>query len=268
VSKLKYIVDFISLPKLQLYLVFFYSISTAQKGLIMINTIAENYSKSTSNFGLEDGLSELPSNDDGENSIRMVDLYSPRQVTADLPVQVEDNPTGGCNTPILNLQQAELKAINLDTTKFGIVGSGAPAGVDTYKGDAGRDYMGPTKSISETKAEMYSQVDVKLDGIFGKGQYKKPENHYEYVKAIGSAIKMMSPEQQAQFKNDLEKIGQPFKTNFGLSRTRKVGSSTWPVALNTFMVGGFSSVQALEQYDTIKGFFADRDAALGRTPKK
>ncbi len=234
----------------------------------MANTIGENYSISTSTFGLEGGLANLPNNDVAENSIRVVDLYSPRQATVELPVSTETNSPGGNNTSNFNLQQAVLKAFNLDTTKFGIVGSGAPAGVETYKGDAGRDYKGLTKSISETKAEMYSQVDVKLDGIFGKGQYKKPENHYEYVKTIAAAIKMMSPEQQAQFKNDLEKIGQPFKTNFGLSRIRTDASVPLPVALNTYMVGAFTSNQAIEQSDMKKGFFADRDAALGRTPKK
>jgi hypothetical protein len=234
----------------------------------MANTIGENYSISPSTFGLEGSLSNLPNNDVSDSAIRVVDLYTPKQQTTEAPVQVDANAVNFCNASTLNLQQQVLKAVNLDTKQFGIVGSGAAAGVETYKGDAGRDYKGLTKNTAETKADMYSQVDVKLDGIFGKGQYQKPTNHYEYVKTIASAIKLMSPEQQAQFKNDLEKIGQPFKTNFGLSRTRKDVSTPWPVALNTYMVGAFTSEQAIEQVDMRKRFFAERDAALGQRTKK
>jgi hypothetical protein len=234
----------------------------------MPNTISENFSISTSPFGLDACLSNLPENDGSDNSIRVVDLYSGKQPASELPVSTETNQLSFGGTSVFSLQQSATTAANLDTKQYGVVGSGAAAGIDKYKGDQGRDYAGPTKSLQDTKADMYSQVDVKLDGIFGKGQYEKPKNHYEYVLKVAEAIKLMSPEQQEQFKNDLEKIGQPFKTNFGQSRIRTVRSVSWEVALNTYMVGGFSSKQAIEQSDMITRFFAERNAALGLKKSK
>jgi hypothetical protein len=237
----------------------------------MSNTIGENYSLSPSTFGLEGGLANLPSNDVSDNSIRVVDLYSPKQPTVDLPAPVEANPSTFSDISVSTLQQAVTGFFNLDTKQYGVVGSGAAAGVETYKGDAARDFKGLTKSVAETKDEMYAQLDVKLDGIFGKGQWEKPTGEFKhngYVAKVAEAMKLMSPEQKEQFKNDLEKIGQPFKTNFGQSRIRTDVSTPWNVALNSYMVGAFTSEQAIEQTEMIKSFHKGREAAQGRTPKK
>jgi hypothetical protein len=164
-----------------------------------------------------------------------------------------DNPTGG----------------NLNTREYGVVGKGSAPGDAEYIGDRALDMRdGLTKSISDTKAEMYSKMDVKFDGIFGKGSYEKPRNHYEYVKLTAAALKLMNKEQQAQFKNDVEKIGQAFQTNFGLSRKRIINGAGYSQALNipvnTYMVGSFTGDQTVEKVRLLKTFYAERDAALGR----
>jgi hypothetical protein len=235
---------------------------------IMPNTISDNYSTSNSTFGFDGGLADLTNTDASDDSVKIVDLFSKEQQSFYSPAGTKTENSIFSSTSTLNLQSTETSSPNLDTTKYGVVGTGATNGDPKYEGDKGRDFKALTKNISETKSDMYSQVDTKLDGIFGKGQYTKPENHYQYVQTIASAMKMMSPEQKEQFKNDLEKIGQPFHTNFGLSRTRVQKTHTTNVALNTYMVGAFNGEQATEQVRMREAFFAERDAAIGRAPRK
>jgi hypothetical protein len=134
-----------------------------------------------------------------------------------------------------------------------------------WKGDEAIGVAQLTDSIPTANAKMYAQVDAELDAIFGKGQYTKPEGHYQYVKKIGEAMKLLSPEQQVAFKNRLEKIGQPLHINFGLTRTRKEGSITYGIPLNSYAQNPFSSAQQVEEMRLKKEFFDQRDAALGRT---
>jgi hypothetical protein len=136
-----------------------------------------------------------------------------------------------------------------------------------YKGSDGLN-QGPLQgSIEDAKANMYAQVDEELDAVLGKGQYDKPEGHYQYVQRVHEAMKQLSPEQQRAMKNRLEIIGQPFHTNFGLTRIRQdAGSSAKvPISLNAYNQGWYSGAQAVELAEIKKRFHAERDAALGRS---
>ena len=179
------------------------------------------------------------------------------------------------------LALADLRPTNADTSGFctapGLKNSGATtnspniaAGTLTgtaadWKGDEAIGVGRLTDSIPTANDKMYAQLGTELDAVFGKGQYVKPTNHYEYVKLVGQAMKQLSPEQQITFKNRLEQIGQPLHINFGLTRTRHEGSNAYGVPLNSYAQNGFSSAQQTEEMRLKKEFFDERDRATGRS---
>lgn len=79
----------------------------------------------------------------------------------------------------------------------------------------------------------------------------------------------MNKGQLAQFKNDVEKICQPFKCNMGQTRTQTVpiGNSKpveFQLGLNTYMVGGYNGDQEVERTRMLKEFYDGRDKAAGQ----
>jgi hypothetical protein len=232
------------------------------------------YSVSKTSYGFMNELPNLKENNSSDSAIKVVDRFTQAQKTVDNKVKAQQDELTFNNVSVSNIQEAVLTACNLNTEQFGVVGKGSATGDAEWIGDRAAEFKGVDKAdIPTARSTMYSQMDAKFDGIFGKGQYTKPTNHYEYVKLTAAATKLMNAEQKAQFKNDVEKIGQPFKTNFGLSRTQTetlVNSKSlqFQTAINTYMVGGFNGDQAAEQNRLINTFYAERDAALGRTKTK
>lgn len=122
-----------------------------------------------------------------------------------------------------------------------------------------------TESIPTARETMYANARKELDGIFGKGQYPEPTNHYEYVKLIAAGMKTMSPEQQASAKWRFEEIGQSLRVNFGLTRTRQEGSVSYGIPLNSYAENSYGTPQHNEQLRMKQEFFDERDRAMGRT---
>jgi hypothetical protein len=133
-----------------------------------------------------------------------------------------------------------------------------------WKGDRAEGVGALSISVEEFKVQMYAQVDQELDAVLGKGQYDKPQNHYQYVQRVAEAMKLLDPEQQKAMKNRLEQIGQPLHTNFGLTRTRNDNGYMYGVALNSYAVNGFSGAQSVEKKQLKAEFYRQRDEALGR----
>jgi hypothetical protein len=132
-----------------------------------------------------------------------------------------------------------------------------------YKGNDGTSAAPLQGSVEDAKAKMYAEVDQELDAVLGKGQYDKPQGHYQYVQRVHQAMKQLSPEQQREMKNRLEIIGQPFHTNFGLTRIRRAATD-YAISLNAYNIGPYSGAQAVESNEMKQRFFAERDAALRR----
>ena len=232
------------------------------------------YSISKNSYGFMNELRSLNGNDNSDNAITVLDRFTQTQKkVANKAKTLQDDLTFN-NVSVSGKQEITLTALNLNTQHYGVVGKGSATGDAEWIGDRAPEfnYVGEA-DIPTARSMMYEQMDAKFDGIFGKGQYTKPTNHFEYVLLTAAAANLMSPEQTAQFKNDVEKIGQPFKTNFGMSRTKTqptAGSTSvkLQIAINTYMVGGFNGFQAAEEHRLLNTFYAERDAALGRTQTK
>jgi hypothetical protein len=235
-----------------------------------INT--ENFSTATPTFGSNNGLSDLIAKGAGDNSIRVVDLFTPQQRTPEAKLKAQKDESLFGSSALPNAQTAAVVNQNLDTRQYGVVGEGAINGRPEWEGSKGTDYKGLTKSVADTKKEIYAQLDVKLDGIYGKGNWEKPtgtegEIHLGYCKLLAKGEQNMSPEQKAQYRNDVEKIGQPFKLNMGLNRLRDDGRK---VALNTMMTGAHSADQGIEKIESLNRFNVAQiaDEAKRRAAKK
>lgn len=232
------------------------------------------YTVSKTSYGFMNELPNLNGKDSSDSAIKVVDRFTQAQKTVNNTVKAQQDELTFNNASASNIKEAVLTALNLNTEQFGVVGKGSATGDAEWIGDRAPELNGIDKAdIPSVRSTMYAQMDAKFDGIFGKGQYTKPANHYEYVKMTAAALKLMNPEQKAQFKNDVEKIGQSFKTNFGLTRTHTEpvagGTSVkFQVEINGYMVGGFNGDQAAEQHRLQETFYAERDAALGRTKTK
>jgi hypothetical protein len=229
-----------------------------------INT--ENFSTATPTFGSNNGLSDLITKGAGDNSIRVVDLFTPQQTTPEAKLKAEKDESLFGSSAVPNAQTAAVANRNLDTSQYGVVGKGAAKGRPEWEGDKGTDYKGLTKSVAETKKEIYAQLDVKLDGIYGKGNWEKPtgtagEIHRAYCQRLAEAEKGMTTQQTAQFRNDCEKIGQPFKWNFGKSRPREDADGyKTKVALNTCMTGAHTAEQGIEKTNSLNEFLVAKAA--------
>jgi hypothetical protein len=232
------------------------------------------YSVSKTSYGFMNELPSLNGNDSSDNTIKVVDRFTQAQKSVEDTAKAQKDEQTFNNFSLSNLQEAVLTALNLDTKQFGVVGKGSASGDPEWIGDRAPEFKGVDEAdIPSARAEMYAQLDAKFDGIFGKGQYTKPVGHWEYTKLGHKAAKLMNPEQLAQFKSDVEKILRPIKGNLGFTRTQTVPlsdtkSTQFQTALNTYMVGGFNGYQAAEQHRTLKEFYDQRDAALGRTNTK
>ena len=232
------------------------------------------YSISKTSYSFMNELPRLNGTDNSDNAITVVDRFTQAQKKGDNKAKTLQDDLTFDSVSVSSKQESTLTASNLNTQQYGVVGKGSATGDAEWIGDRAPEFQGVDKAdIPNARSTMYAQMDAKFDGIFGKDQYTKPTNHFEYVKLTAAAAKLMSPEQKAQFKNDVEKIGQPFKVNFGMSRTQtepiaNSRSVQFEKALNTYMVGGFNGDQAAEQNRLLNTFYAERDAALGRTQTK
>ena len=222
-----------------------------------INT--ENFSIAKSTFGSNNGLSDLIAKGAGDNSIRVVDLFTPQQETPEAKAKTLKNESLFGTGALPNAQTASVVNQNLDTRQYGVVGEGAINGRPEWEGSKGTDYKGLTENVADTRAKMYAQLDVKLDGIFGRGNWEKPtgnkgEIHLGYCQLLAKGEKGMSPEQKAQYRNDVEKICQPFKANMGFSRLRVEPEYQTPVALNSMMTGAHTAEAGIERIDLHNSF--------------
>jgi hypothetical protein len=197
----------------------------------------------------------LPSNSDGDAEDRSA---SPTACECRGSAAEASTASGDVNPG----REKQLEALQGSSVKGGYGIDKTPEA--NYKGDDGTGAAPLQGSVEDAKAKMYTQVDQELDSVLGKGQYDKPQGHYQYVQRVHQAMKQLSPEQQREMKNRLEIIGQPFHTNFGLTRIRRAATD-YAIPLNAYNRGSYSGAQAVESGEIKKRFHAERDAALGRS---
>lgn len=99
-------------------------------------------------------------------------------------------------------------------------------------------------AVAKSRETMLKNVDDQLDSVFGKGNYTKPTDHRGYVALVAQAAKKLGTSKAGEeFKSKIELAGQPFRLNFGLSRT----AGGKQVALNSNVPGSFSPLHQAEQ---------------------
>lgn len=102
----------------------------------------------------------------------------------------------------------------------------------------------PASAIAKERKAMLETVDGLLDTALGKGQYTKPTDHRGYVALIAKASRKLGKSKAGdEFKSKIELAGQPFRLNFGLSRTE--GGKR--VALNSNVGGALGPLYQAEQ---------------------
>lgn len=119
-----------------------------------------------------------------------------------------------------------------------------PAQTAPAPGTAAAPIAASASTIAKARETMLKTVDDQLDSVLGKGKYTKPTDHRGYVALVAQAAKKLGTSKAGEeFKSKIELAGQPFRLNFGLSRT----TGGKQVALNSNVAGPFGPLYQAEQ---------------------